>query len=327
MELDKSYFGYGNYKLKVFEFENGTVLNDVNVEYYVSGTPKYDDEGNVVNAIIYCHSYNGNCFSINDLYRMVGNAAPFDKDEYFNITITTFGFPDSCSPSSTDLKFNFPTYTVLDMVNFKRQFLREFLGIEKIHGLTGRGFGGYEVYTWACEYPDEMDFIMVADSSFKTNGYRYAISKAVESIIDSSEGFYDETYNVSLSKTMVSINMLLYSNYFSKQILQEMSNDEIDVLMDDFVDERLFRDIYDLKYRNDVILDYDIEDKLHNINVPALIFGNEDDIYYSHKFDSVPLGDLIEDSEIIIYQSRNDGCDDYTVLGGVFEKFLAKIEK
>ena len=35
-----------------FEFENGTVLDDVLVEFMTFGTPKYDDGGNIVNAIV-----------------------------------------------------------------------------------------------------------------------------------------------------------------------------------------------------------------------------------------------------------------------------------
>lgn len=44
-----------------------------------------------------------------------------------------------------------------------------------------------------------------------------------------------------------------------------MSNSEIDRLMDDFVDEGLFTDIYDFKFRNDCVLGYDVEDKLKDI--------------------------------------------------------------
>ena len=66
MTFDESFLGYGVYTLDEFEFENGQVLNDVKIECLISGTSKYDDEGNISNVIIYCHSYNGNCFSIND---------------------------------------------------------------------------------------------------------------------------------------------------------------------------------------------------------------------------------------------------------------------
>lgn len=323
------FLGYGNYKLDEFKFENGEVLKNVNVEYNITGTPKYDDDGNMVNAIVYCHNFNGSCSSINDLYQITADGAPLDKNKYCFISITTLGFSDSCSPSSTGLKYNFPKYTVRDMVNFNRKFLNEFLNITHVLGICGTGLGGYSVYTWACEYPDEMDFIMVCDSSYKTNGYRYVITKAVDSIIESSEGYYDDTYNESLSKTMVAVYRLLYSFYFSKKVFHEMSNDEIDVLMEDYVNEGLFTDIYDIKQVNDVILNFNVEDKLGEIKAKSLIFGNEDDLYYSVIHDTLPLNDLIKNSTVLLYKSlkNHTGQEDYSVMFDGFREFLKEFEK
>ena len=324
MEFDESFLGYGIYTLDEFEFENGSVLKDVKVEYSIMGAPKYDDEGNIVNAVIYCHNYNGNCFAVNNLYQLTSDGAPFDKNEYLIIGITSLGFPESCSPSSTGLKLDFPQFSIIDSVNFKKQFLKEFLNIEKVLGVTGRGFGGFVVYTWASEYPDDMEFIIVCDSSFKTYGYRYAISRVIDNIIVSSEGFYSDMYDVSLSNTMVSLNRLIYSHYYSKNSLQEMSNDEIDVLMDDFVEAGLFKDIYDIKYKNDILLKFDVEDKLSDIKAKALIIGNTSDIYYSYEYDALPIKDLINDAEVILYSFfRNpNGYEDYSILIDDLEKFL-----
>ena len=329
MEFDESFLGYGIYTMERFEFENGEHVDDANVEYFISGTPKYDDEGNIVNAIVFCHSYMGSCYSVNEIYNMTAKHAPFDKDEYLLISITALGVPESCSPSKTGLKHKFPKYSALDCVNFERQFLKEFLGIEHVFGVTGRGMGGYEVYTWACEYPDEMDFIIVSDSCYKTSGYRYAISKVVGSIIDSSEAFYSDTYDPSLSQSMVSINKLIYSNFFSRKIFHEMSNDEIDVLMDDFVEDGLFLDIYDLKFRNDFVSEYNVEDKLKNIKAMTLILSNADDIFYSHEFDTLPLNDLIEKSVVVLYKSPKNADDQWDVefFDEVFNNFLKKVKK
>lgn len=300
------YTGYGKYILDEFEFESGKILRDVQVEYSASGTPKFDDEGNIVNAIIYCHPFNKNYSSIGDLYKLTSDNGPFDFNEYYIISITSLGFPDSCSPSTTNLKYDFPKYTIKDRVNFKRQFIKEKFNIKKVLGVFGIGLGGYDTFTWACEYPDEMEFIVVFASSFKTNGYRYVVSKGIESIIDSSDDFYNEIYSDSLSRIMVAINKLLYSNYYSKGVFQNMSNDEIDVFMEDFVDDGLFVDIYDLKSRNDAILIYDVEDKLQNIKAKALIFGSDEDMYYSSQYDTLPLKDMIEDCEVILYNSNRD---------------------
>ncbi len=328
LDDNNSILGYGKHVFEEFEFEHGDVLKDVEAEYSISGTPRYDGEGNIVNAIVYCHKFNGNYSSIDDEFQFTCQGAPLDKNDYCFISISTLGFPNSCSPSTTGLKHNFPKYTIKDRVNFKRQFLKEKLNISHVHGITGTGVGGYEVYTWACEYPDEMDFIMVGNTSFKTNGYRYVISKAIDSIIESCDEFYDDVYSESLSMIMVSIYKLLYSNYFSKKIFQTMSNSEIDRLMDDFVDEGLFTDIYDFKFRNDCVLGYDVEDKLKDIKAKMLIVSSTDDIYYSPEFDSVPIKDLVENSKIIFYESKRsqDDYEDYSEVMDYLHEFLEEFK-
>lgn len=303
---EKFIYEYNKFNLNNFEFQNGEILEDVTVEYIVKGTPKYDDEGNIINAVIFCPNYDRNCFAINDYPHLTDSGMPFDLNNFFSISITSLGVPDSCCPSTTGLKYNFPAYGFLDKVNYKKQFIKEKLNIEKVHGIVGKGMGGYEVYTWACEYPDDMDFMIVANSSFKTNGYRYVIAKGIESIIDSSNDFYSDIYDQSLTKTMISINKILYSQYFSKRIFQQLSNDEIDVLMDEYVEDGLFIDIYDFKLQNDAILYYDVEDKLSNIKAKSLILSPFDDLYFTPEFDTVPLKNLIDDCEMVVLSTNEE---------------------
>ena len=311
-----------------FEFESGSVLENVDVEYMAKGTPKFDDEGNMTNVILYCHRFNGSYSSLDDIFRLTAKGKPFDFEKYYFISITSLGFPNSCCPSTTDLKHNFPKYTIKDRVNFKRQFLKERFNIENVHGIISRGVGGYEAYTWACDYPDELDFIICSSTAFKTNGYRYVVSKCMESIIESSDDFYSDIYTDSLSRMMVSINKLLYSNYFSKQVFHNMTNDEIDVLMDDFVDDGLFVDIYDFKLRNDAVLEYDVEDKLKNIKAKALIISSKNDMYYSPKFDVMPIEELIENSKIILLEPSADytAYEDYPLIEDELNNFLDNVK-
>ena len=44
------------------------------------------------------------------------------------------------------------------------QFIKEKLSAENVLGVFGVGMGGYEVYTWACEYPNDMKFIIAGNS-------------------------------------------------------------------------------------------------------------------------------------------------------------------
>ena len=326
-EIDQ-FNGYHKYALSEFELESGDILHDVQVEYSLLGTPNYDEDGNITNLIIPFHKFNGNHASIGNIYELTQDGGPFDLNEYCFISITSFGFPESCSPSTTRLKHKFPKYTIKDKVNFKRQFLKEKFNVDHVHGLIGQGLGGYDIYTWASEYPDEMDFIVIMNSSFKHYGYRYVVSKVMDSIIESSDDFYNDVYSDSLSRMLVSIIKLVYSNFFSKKIFHDMSNDEIDVLMEDFVDQGLFLDVYDLKSCDDAVMEFDVEDNLGNIKAKTLIFSYVGDLYFSPEFDAIPLKTLIDDSKIIMINSPDDttGYDNYGDLTDDLNEFLEQFK-
>lgn len=326
--IDNSKLGYRKHVLDEFEFENGQVLHDVEVEYTTRGTPKYDEDDNITNAIIYCHRFNGNCLSIGDLDQLFGSESPLSDYGFFYISITSLGYPESCSPSTTKLKFNFPEYSFKDCVNFKRKFLAEVFNIKKVLGILGVGIGGYEAYTWACEYPDEMEFLIVGSSSFKTNNYRYITSKALDNIIVSSDAYLDENYNEQLSQIIFSINSLIYSQYFSKRAFENFTREEVDIFMDNFVEEGSKVDIYNFKYRNDAVLDYNLEDKLSHIKAKTLIVSSSDDIYYTPEFDTYPLKDKIENLEIYIFDAQDFVYnDDYSIFINLFLEFLEEFKK
>ena len=326
--IEKSQLGYRKHVLDEFEFSNGQILRDVEVEYTTRGTPKYDENGNVTNAVIYCHRFNGNCLSIGDLSQLIGPESELSDLNFFYISITSLGYPESCSPSTTGLKSDFPKYTVKDCVDFKRKFLKDAFNITKVLGIFGVGNGGYEAYTWGCEYPDEMEFILIGNSSYKTNNYRYILSKALDSIIFSSDNYMNCTYDENISKIMSAINLIIYSQYFSKKALQNFSREEIDIFMDNFIDEGLSVDIYDFKYGNDTILTYNIEDKISNIRAKTWIATPSDDIYFSPETDAYSLKDKIENLNITVFNAEDFAYnDDYSIFVEPLREFLEEFKK
>ena len=326
--IDDSKLGYRKHVLDEFRFENGQILQDVEVEYTTRGTPKYDEDGNVCNAVLYCHRFNGNCLSIEDLHQLIGPKSGTSDYNFFYISITSLGYPESCCPSTTNLKFDFPKYTIKDRVNFKRKFLDEVFNISRILGILGVGIGGYEAYTWACEYPDELEFLIIGNSTFKTDGYKYITSKAIDDMINASDSYLDNVYSENLSKIMFSINALIYSQYFTKNVLKTFTNSELDILMDTFIEENSAMDIYDFKFRNNARLDYNLEDKLSNIKAKTLVTNSSDDCYYRPESDVYPLEKKIENLEIYIFDAQEFVYKyDYTQFVDLFRGFLEEFKK
>ena len=53
--METSKLNNEKYIIEEFKFDYGRVLNNVQIEYATRGTPKYDEEGNIINAFIFCH--------------------------------------------------------------------------------------------------------------------------------------------------------------------------------------------------------------------------------------------------------------------------------
>ena len=77
-EVEEIFQGYGKFTMDEFEFESGEVLENVVVEYSAKGTPKYDENGIICNSLIYCHTFNGNYSSVDNLYQLTAEGKPFD---------------------------------------------------------------------------------------------------------------------------------------------------------------------------------------------------------------------------------------------------------
>lgn len=291
------YFESNFHVMESFEFEYGRVLENVEVEYKTFGTPKYDEEGFITNAVLFFSTFNGIYSFLRESHKYIMDNGNF-TDEFYFIVISPLGIPGTCSPSSTGLNYEFPRYTLLDVVNFKRQFLADKFKIKKILGLVGEGIGGYIVLTWACEFPDDMEFIFLANSAAKLSGYRFIISKVLELIIDSIDDYYTDGYSVSKTKNMMAINALLFAHSSSKKIFNNLGNDEISAIFEDFNDECFFRDIYDLKFRNDCFLEYDVVEKLGNIKAKSF-FVSTNDNYFNYELDMLPFKDQVSNSIVL----------------------------
>ena len=127
---------------------------------------------------------------------------------------------------------------------------------------------------------------------------------------------------------MFSINSLIYTQYFSKRAFENYTREELDMLMDTFVEESSSYDIYDFKFRNDAQLNYDMEDKLSNIKAKTLIVSASEDIYYSPEIDVYPLKGKIENLEIYIFDAQNFVYkDDFSLFTNLFRKFLEEFKK
>lgn len=134
--------------------------------------------------------------------------------------------------------------------------------------------------------------------------------KSMEHIIDSADDFYSDNYSSSLSRVSVTLLRLLFMSYFPNKVFEKLSNDEIDILMDDYVDEGLFMDVYDFKFRHDCILGYDVEEKLPNIKAKSLFLGTTGYLFFYPEIDLIPLENKIKNSKVRVFESSRENYYD-----------------
>ena len=287
-----------------FEFENGAVLEDVTVEYMAFGTPIYDDEGIIKNAIIYCHGSLGNYSSMKKIAPLVGSGDVFDENKYFFICLSALGSPGSCSPSTTDLKNKFPKYSIKDVVNFQKKFLAEKFNIEHVLGMIGISMGGFVCLTSAIEYPDFADFIICGVSSYKVAGHDFILSKFVNEIIESDPDYNKGEITYSLLRTLRMASLAEFNFGLSKEALRAKTNEELSLEFEEFGNVMIETDIYDLKYCNGASMIYDVEGDLDKIKSKVLIIACNQDPHFPPELDGIPMSKMIKDSELLIMDSE-----------------------
>ncbi|MDO5860966.1 alpha/beta fold hydrolase [Methanobrevibacter sp.] len=268
------------------------------------GTPIYDDNGVIKNAILYCHGSLGNFSSVKKIIPLTENYGPFDKSKYFFISVSALGSPGSCSPSSTDLKNKFPKYSIRDVSNFQKQFLNEKFNIDHLLGIIGVSMGGFVALTLASEYPDFIDFVICGVSSYKVAGHDFILSKFVNEIIESDPDYNRGELTYSLNRTLRLASLAEFNFGLSKEALRGMSNVELSIEFENFGNESLEVDIYDLKYCNESCMYYDVENDLDKIKSKVLIVACKQDPHFPPELDAIPMSEMIKNSELIVMDSQ-----------------------
>ena len=305
-----------------FVFKNGFTIENAKADYGFVGTPKYDEEGNIINAILFCHNFMGDYSSISNLNGVIDDFILI-KEKYFFISITSLGIPQSSSPSTSGLNNDFPKYVIEDLVNFQRQLLKEkFPNIKKLKGIIGYSMGGFIALGWSIYYPDDMESVIHLDSSFKSRGYKYLYANLANRIIDQCSEYSQNMYDESLSRMLILISQLHYLMSFSVDYLNEISNEDIDLSIDCFAEDILFLDIYDMKFCNDFVLSFNLESELDKIKCKLLIVSFNMNNYYIPKFDAIPLHESVEGSQYLSFNLVKDS-DNTAEL----KKMVAEIKK
>ncbi|MCC7553596.1 MAG: alpha/beta fold hydrolase [Methanobacteriaceae archaeon] len=316
------------YKLKDFTFESGEVLKDLQVEYITLGEADYDSKGNIQNAILYCHGSSGDFGSIKRIKDLISENSLLTYKKYFFICLSGLGSPKSSAPSTTNLKSDFPNYSITDMANFQIVFLKEKFNINHLKGIIGNSMGGFIALTLASKYPDYIDFVISLVSSYKVAGHNYAASKIMNDIILSDPDYNNGKYTKPLRKALKLASKTMYTLGLSREYYHSLSNKEIDEGIEELSSEGSLDDANDVVYINNACHYYDIEDELKNIEVPVFIVAINQDQYFPPELDAIPMSKKIKNSTMAIYDSElgHIGSSDILNVEKELKEFLSGVD-
>ena len=156
----------------------------------------------------------------------------------------------------------------------------------------------------AIEYPDFQEFIICGVSSFKVAGHDYILSKFVDEIITSDPDYAKGELTYSLIRSLRMACLAEFNFGLSKEALRAKSNEELAIDFEEFGNEMIETDIYDLKYCNGASMNFDVEDDLDKIKSKVLIIACKQDPHFPPELDGIPMSKMIKDSELIIMDSE-----------------------
>lgn len=142
--------------IKNFAFTAGVTLPELRIQYSTLGTPHYDAEGKICNAVLLLHSSMGNRLHwlskplIDELFE---KNQPLDAERYFMIVPDLIGHGQSSKPSD-GLRARFPAYRCEDMLNALHLLVTRALRIDKLHLVMGTSLGGMLAWMWAQRFPE-----------------------------------------------------------------------------------------------------------------------------------------------------------------------------
>ena len=82
-----------------------------------------------------------------------------------------------------------------------------------------------------------------------------------------------------------------------------MSNDELSAEFENFGNESINVDIYDVKYCNESCMYYNVENDLGKIKSKVLIISCKQDPHFPPELDGIPMSEMIDESELIVMDS------------------------
>lgn len=291
------------YTIKDFKFKSGAVM-DLKQEYATLGKPIKDAQGNITNAVVFCHGFSGNYAQILILKSVVGPGLPFDTDKYFFILPTAIGSPGSSCPSVSGAGPKFPKYTVADMIEAQYLLVTDHLKIKHLAGVAGASMGGFQTLQWITSYPDFMDWAIPIATASETFGRLLGRSAVLVETIKLDPEYKDGHYREQPKKGMEVYFTSAYLWYFANDFYarQWKTKEELLKGLKDVGLGSAKADANDTIWREEALMGFNVTKQLPTAKAKTLIIGiNDDELFPPSSFK--PISEGIPGAQLFSYDS------------------------
>lgn len=207
-----------------FELESGAYLPGFQLRYTTYG--KLNEARD--NVIWVCHALTANGNFMDWWRGLFGKGRLYDPDEYYIICANMLG---SCYGSTGPLSINpetgapfyhdFPQLNNRDMVQ-AFDYLRQHLGIDKIHTAIGGSLGGQHVLEWAIMHPNKIQYLIQLCSNAQHSPWGIAFNESQRMAIENDPSWQENQPDAGLQgmRTARAIALLSYRHYNTYQQTQ-----------------------------------------------------------------------------------------------------------
>lgn len=268
-------------KVQNVHFANGDKLPELIMHYSTLGTPQYDTQGQVCNAVLLLHSSTGNRLHWLSDYLMrelFGPKQPLDAQRFFMIVPDLIGHGRSSKPSD-GLRTGFPAYRCRDMVNAAHLLVTRGLGIGKLQLVMGTSLGAMLAWLWPQLYPGSAARIVpIGAYPVAIGGRNWIIRRMMIEAIRHDPAWAQGHYTERPSTYLYTAPLLILMAHGVQQ-LQDLAPNQTaaDKYYEQLINSMAQHDTNDLLFVIEATLDYDPAADLDKITAHVMAINFECD--------------------------------------------------
>jgi homoserine O-acetyltransferase len=275
-------FQQADFVVHDFQFASGQILPELKLHYRTLGSPAYDQDGQISNAVLMLHGTTGSGEQFtqpetaNFLFQP---GQPLDATKFFVILPDAIGHGGTTKPSN-GLRSRFPQYTYDDIVEGQHRLVTEGLKITRLRLLLGTSMGGMQTWVWGERYPDLMRAIMpIACFPERVKGRNLLWRRMLINIIEEDPGYEDGNYNkqpANLGIAWSLFNLMVDSPLHLQEAFADIAAADA-IIKQTFQTALKEQDANDVIYEFDASHDYDPSPDLERIKAPLFVVNFADD--------------------------------------------------